>query len=172
MKRFCLILAILCLLPFGLKAEEKAPFYLVMAGSVVGADDFQNVSGALQIGTSISVDADKGLMLRTLYTKAHWGKVDFQAVRFAPLLSWYAGKRWDFYVIGGGEAWQAESESGTNFFVGLGATRRIYTSTTAGYTVPFMIDFFADFTSDNTGSPYENISQITFGLQFSKPVKK
>lgn len=172
MKRVCLILAILCLLPFGLKAEDRAPFYGVVAGTVIGSNNFQDVSGGLQVGTSVSIDSDKGLMLRTLYTKAHWGKVDFQSVRFAPLLSWYAGKRWEFYVLLGGDAWQAEGESGTDYFVGFGTSRRIYTGETSGYAVPFVVDAFVDYTSDNTGSVYENVGQLTFGLQFSKPVKK
>jgi len=171
-KKFCLILAILCLLPISMKAEEKAPLYGVMAGTVLGVNNFEHISGAIQTGFTVSVDAQKGLMFRTLYTKAHWGKVDFQSIRFAPLLSWYAGKKWEFYIIAGGEGWQAEGETGTNLFLGVGTWHRIYTGSTDDWVVPFVVDAFVDYTSDNTGTPYENVNQLTFGFQFSKPIKK
>ena len=101
MKTFAILLTLL-LLAGGAVAQERAPFYGVVAGSMVGANSFNKVSGGLQIGTCVSIDGDKGLMLRTLYTKAQWGDLDFEAYRFAPMLTWYAGNKWEFYVLLGG----------------------------------------------------------------------
>jgi hypothetical protein len=156
--------------PIVVSAQERAPFYGVMAGSMIGVNDFAETSGGVQIGTVVSLDTDKGLLLRTLYTKAQWGDMDFQSVSVAPMLTWYAGKKWDFYVVFGREMWQAEDESGGDTFAGFGTSRRIYTGTSEDYVVPFTVDAFIDFVSDDMG-PYGNANQITLGFQFSKPIK-
>ena len=155
----------------GAVAQERASLYGVMAGSVLGVDDFAEISGGAQLGTSVSLDSDKGLFLRTLYTKASWGDLDFESISIAPMLTWYAGKRWDFYVVFGRAMWEADGETGGDTFAGLGTSRRIYTGASEGYAVPFTVDAFIDFTSDNIG-PYGDAHQVTLGFQFSKPVKK
>lgn len=173
MKRFALALIILLALPISATfAIERAPFYGVIAGSMVGVNDFATTSGGLQIGTMVSIDDGKGLSLRTLYTKAKWGDLDFEAYRFAPMLSWYAGKNWDFYVLLGGTAYQIEGETGGDYFVGFGTSRRLYTAKGDEWAVPFTVDGFLDFTTDDMGGVYDNVAQITLGIQFSKPIKK
>ena len=159
------------LLVTGAVAEERAPLYGVMAGSIIGVDDFAEVSGGFQVGTCVSLDGGKGLLLRTLYTKAQWGDLDFQSISVAPMLTWYAGKKWDFYVVFGREMWEADGESGGDTFAGFGTSRRIYTGSSRSYLVPFTVDAFVDFVSDDIG-PYGNAHQITIGIQFSKPIKK
>ncbi len=171
-KVFIFTVLVVLLAPFGLThAQERAPFYGVVAGTMIGVNDFGDISGGFQTGMMVSIDASRGLMLRTLYTKAQWGDVRFSSVRIAPLLTWYAGHQWEFYVVAGGDRWTTDSLHGGDYFVGLGLSRRLYTSTHSDYVVPFTIDAFMDFASESV-SPFDNTTQIVFGLQFSKPIKK
>lgn len=153
-------------------ALDRAPLYGVVSGSVLGANNFTTLSGALQIGANVSIDASKGLSLRTLYTKAHWGDLEFTATTVTPMLSWYAGSKWDFYVMLGRQSWELDDESGTDYFLGFGTSRRLYTANGDEWAVPFTVDGFVDFTTDNKGDVYDNVGQLTFGFQFSKPIRK
>jgi hypothetical protein len=150
---------------------QDASLYGVISGSAVTNQDFSQWKGGLQLGTSVPLDAGKGLMLRTLYTKAEFGEGALESIRIAPLLQWYAGKKWNFYVVLGGDA-PLNDETVGSYFVGIGTGRRILTGDATNYLVPFTIDGFVDITTADPNGSGSNINQVTLGFQFSKPVKK
>lgn len=170
MKKLFVIVAVLTLCAT-IQAQESTPFYGIVSGSGVTDAHFGTWKGGLQLGTAIPLDAGKGLVLRTLYTKATFGDAEMEMVRISPLLSWYAGKKWTFYVILGGDAPLNDNTDGA-YFVGLGAGRRIFTGNTIDWLVPFTIDAFIDLTTSDVQGTTSDINQINFGFQFSKPIKK
>jgi hypothetical protein len=170
MRKLILVFAILGLAVVT-QAQTSPSLYGVTSGSAVTNADFSQWKGGIQLGTSVPLDGDKGLMLRTLYTKAEFGEGDIETIRISPLLKWYAGKRWEFYVVLGGDA-PLTDESVGSYFVGLGATRRIYTGGTTDWAVPFTVDGFIDFTTADPNGSGSNINQVNVGFQFSKPVKR
>ena len=167
----CTVTLVMLLYP-GISARDtqKAPLYGVVSGSVITSNNFGDVSGGYRVGILVPIDDGRGLSMRTLYTKAQWGDDRLESMQVAGLLSWYAGKKWDFYVVVGRDAWLSGDEKGSDWIGGFGATRRIYTDRDPKYLIPFTIDVFFDYSSDDTDGE-GNVNQINFGLQFSRPVK-
>ena len=151
-------------------AEDRPALYGEISFSGVTDSDFRNLSGGWHTGLVIPIDSDRGLMMRTLYTKAQWGDLALESMQVSGLLSWYAGKSWDFYILVGREAWMTGDMSGSDWLGGLGVSRRIYTADGDEWAVPFTIDACIDFSSDDT--PDGAISRINVSFRFSKPVKK
>jgi hypothetical protein len=164
---FVISLVLLC----GAVSAQNASLYGVVAGSGTTNHDFSSWKGGVQFGLAIPLDSDKGLTLRTLYTKAEFGDENLQSIRIAPLLSWYAGKKWNFYVALGGDAPLTDSTMGA-YFYGVGVGRRVLTGDVTNWIIPFTVDVFADFTSADPNGNGSNINQFNLGFQFSKPVKR
>lgn len=171
MRRLAIISALLLCSVAATQAEDTPPFCGVISGCGVTNHDFTQFKGGVQTGLAIPLDADKGLILRTLYTKAEFGDGNIEAIRISPLLKWYAGKKWDFYLVFGGDAALTDETDGA-YFVGAGVNRRIYTGDVTSWAVPFVVDAFVDFTTADTDGGGSNVNQINLGLQFSKPIRR
>jgi hypothetical protein len=171
MKRLLVIIsAILCMSAVA-AAQSTPSLYGVISGTGVTNHDFSAWQGGLQLGTAVPLDSDKGLILRTLYTKASFGDGNLESIRISPLLKWYAGKKWDLYVVLGGDAALNDETTG-DYFVGVGMSRRIYTGDLTNWAIPFTVDGFVDFTTADPNGEGSNINQINLGFAFSKPVKR
>lgn len=168
----CLLLA--CwLLAASAYAQEPTPgFAGVISGSALAADNFSSWGGGLQIGTEFSIDADRWLSIRTLYTKWNFGEPKLQAVQITGILTWYAGKKWGFYALAGADEWIGGEQTGTDFLLGFGTNRQVYKAGGDEWAVPFTVEVFGEMIFSNTDSPISNFAQLNLGAKFTRPVRK
>lgn len=176
--RKILILAALLLLPFSisLKAGEHAPLKGVLMGTMTVNDNFDadTWSGGFKIGTLVSIDSEKGMFLRTMFTRSSYGpsEDDIESISISVLSEWYLGKKFGFYATFGGDTYVSGDFSGTDPFLGFGLTKPVWTDSDASFKIPAQIDLFFELNfQDGAGQPTGGYNQVNFGLIFSKPVK-
>lgn len=154
-------------------AQEPTPgFAGVISGSALAADNFSSWGGGIQIGTEFSLDADKWLSIRTLYTQWNVGSPGLEAIQATGLLNWYVGNRWAFYALMGADAWMDGEQSGTDLLIGFGMNRQVYRAGGDEWAVPFTVDVFGEMVFSDVDNPTGNFVQLNFGTKFTRPVRK
>ncbi|MCK5604023.1 hypothetical protein KAR91_19205 [Candidatus Pacearchaeota archaeon] len=192
MRKFLIVLIIALLLPvsMAIRAEtlQESPIQLVLMGSAWNDDNLiRGFDAGFKFGVQTSFDAAKGLWLRATY--AEWNLTDIdkatlseeepdpaanaRSVGLTGLLDWAIGKKWKFYVPLGAEIYFDGPLTGTDLFVGVGASRRVWTfDKTPGVSIPAHFDLFADLTfADGSGQFSGNYIQLNLGFKIGKPVK-
>ena len=172
--RTLLICLMLALIPAGatFAQEPNQAFSGVISGSALTNDSWDHWGGGLQVGTEVSIDGGKSLSLRTLYTKWNFGDPELQAVQATAILSWYAGKRWEFYSLMGADAWIDSQQEGVDFLTGVGMSRQVYKAGGDEWLVPFITDVFGEIIFADVNVPSGNLVQLNFGVKFTRPIRK
>ncbi len=172
------ILAALLLLPvsatFG-QGLTESPVQGILAFSGWSDDGVSDgFSGGVNMGIQVPIATQKGMWLRTTYKQWNIKPQGTNKSFGVSILShWYLGKRMNFYVMPGADSHVDGPLTGTDFFFGAGASRRIWTSEEAYYTTQAHVDVFAEvILDDGSGQFSGNYIQVNVGIKFGRPIFK
>ncbi|HET6455551.1 MAG TPA: hypothetical protein VFI02_14190 [Armatimonadota bacterium] len=180
MKKFLLVAVLLfTLVPLKVSFAQEQP---AVAGYTMGSfwveDDLAEDSwgAGAKIGVIVPLDAGRGLSLRIGYGQVHFGPADpVHVLEPSALLSWYAGKKWDFYVHFGAETYVegGEGMSGTDLVAGFGASRVVWTDSDPSWAIPAQLSLFGEVVfAEADEQPTGSYAQINIGATFTKPQKE
>ncbi len=173
-KLIFLALAVLLLLPIGPTAQElkESPLQAIVMGSGWTDDGFTTgLSGGIKAGFQMPMDTDRGLWLRTLYSRYNFHPEETgESISLAVLMDWYIGKSWKFYFDVGPEFHLDGPLTGTDYFSSIGVMRRMWTSNSAKFSVPAHLDMFAEISfNDGSGQFAGDYLQLNIGFKFGRP---
>lgn len=177
-KSLVLIIVLLCLLAWPILspvAEElkESPLQAVLMGSGWTDNNFsEGLSGGITAGIQTSLDADRGLWLRVLYSRYNFGPSEAgESISISALMDWYLGKKWKFYLDFGPEFNVAGPLSGTDYFTSVGASRRLWTSDDPNLITQAHLDGFLEISfNDGSEQTSGNYLQLNIGLKFGRPI--
>lgn len=134
MRKTILILAILILLPFTLTVKGQAevptePPYAIVAMAAGGASSgFGEWSGGFLFGGEYPVAKSGDFVFRFIYSQFNWDpESPLRILQPATLVRFDLGKKWDVYLVTGGDLYLAGQNTGSAFFGGFGGSRTILT---------------------------------------------
>ena len=134
--------------------------------------DKETWGAGMKVGIITPLDSDKGLSLRVGYSKIHFGPSEpIDVFEPSALMSWYVGKKWDIYALVGAEAYikGGEGMSGTDFIMGLGGSRIIWTDSDSKLPIPAQAKIFAEIIlADADEQPTGSYAQVNIGFSFTK----
>ena len=170
------LVAVAVLLPFeatmgqGL-AESPVQGILCFSGwSDDGISD--GFSGGVNMGIQVPIATQRGMWLRTTYKQ--WNikpQGTNKSFGISILSNWYMGKKWTFYVMPGADSHVDGPLTGTDFFFGAGAHRRIWTSNEPYYSTQGHLDAFAEIILDDGSGQFSgNYIQLNVGIKFGRPI--
>ena len=170
------IVAIFAIFVSGAVAQETAPTTLVNSGTSAfvmatgwSEQPFQSFNGGIRAGITLPLDGQKGLFLRTAYQSLNFQGDQIQSLEVMPLLTWYVGNKWTFYLTGGLTGYVGGENTGFDGTGGFGIARRVWTQPQGDFLIPACIDLFAELTfTDAGGQPTGGLAQISAGIQIFK----
>lgn len=149
---------------------------LIMGSAQSDAGLQEEINGGFKIGGQFLLDKDRGLWLRTIYSEWNMKPIDgIQSLQTCALIEWYLGKLWSFYGMAGAESYLSGENTGSDLFVGFGASRRVWTAEFIGpaSSIPAHADVFAEMSfTDADGEATGNFLQVNVGVAFGKSVLK
>lgn len=142
---------------------------LILMNSVFTDSKLKDFSGGIKIGTILPLDKDKGLFLRTCYSRFNFGPNNqMSSVEVTALSDWYIGHLWKLYALMGGNAYTGGDNNGTDLIAGIGLSRRIWTEPLST-GIPAGLDLYGEISfTDATGQTIESFAQLNFGVKFNK----
>lgn len=131
---------------------------------------FTSFEGGVRAGITLPLDSEKGLFLRTAYQSLSLTDGDaIQSIEVMPLLSWYVGTKWEFYLTGGLTGYVGGENSGIDGTGGFGVARRLWTQTQGTFVIPASIDVFGEVSfTDAGGQPSGGLAQLSIGIKINK----
>lgn len=178
MKKLCVLLLVMaCAMsavaqttPPTLQSSGTSAFCMVSGWS---EKPFQKFEGGIRAGLTLPLESERGLYLRTAYQSLNIvGGENIQTIEVTPLLSWYIGTKWEFYLVGGLTGYVGGENSGIDATGGFGFARRVWTQQPGTAIIPASIDLFTECSfTDAGGQPVGGRGQINFGLRFNRDKK-
>lgn len=175
MKKLILLGLLLCAI--GVQAQEP-PQQLQSSGTSAfvmasgwSQQPFESFEGGIRAGLILPLDKEKGLSLRTAYQSLNIvGGDNIQSIEIMPLLTWYIGTKWEFYLTGGLTGYVGGDNSGFDGTGGFGVARRIWTQPQGGaFLIPASLDLFGEVSfTDAGGQPSGGLAQLSVGIRFNK----
>lgn len=150
-----------------LQSSGTSAFCMVSGWSQQPFDKFDS---GIRAGLILPLDKEKGLSLRTAYQSLSISGSDrIQSVEVMPLLSWYIGTKYEFYLTGGITGYVGGENSGIDGTGGFGVARRIWTQPAGTSLIPASLDLFGEISfTDASGQPSGGLGQLSIGLRFNK----
>lgn len=175
MKKLCVLLLVMaCSMsavaqttPPTLQSSGTSAFAMVSGWS---EKPFQKFEGGIRAGLTLPLESERGLYLRTAYQSLNIvGGENIQTIEVTPLLSWYIGTKWEFYLVGGLTGYVGGENSGIDATGGFGFARRVWTQQPGTSVIPASIDFFGEVSfTDAGGQPVGGRGQLNLGIRFNK----
>lgn len=179
MRLKALILAasfLLFTVPVLAQQTEQGPLVGVIMGSGWINDhlDGDSWGGGFKTGLQTQLDAERGLWLRTVYTRVPFGpSQEVQSVTISAISEWWMGKKWGIFANLGAEAYVDGDLKGLDGFAGFGISRTVWTGEGDQYLFLPQARLFGEVVFvDADQEAVSNFIQLNIGLTFSKPVKK
>lgn len=180
MKKYLILalVAIAVLLPFSATVGQglpESPVQGILAFSAWSDDAVSDgFNGGVNMGVQVPIATQRGMWLRLTYKQ--WNikpQGTNKGFGVSILSDWYMGKKLTFYVMPGADSHIEGPLEGTDFFFGMGATRRLWTSNEAFYSTQAHLDVFAEvIMNDGSGQFSGNYIQLNVGIKFGRPIFK